>query len=118
LTKLNAELARQAASDSLTGLANRRGFDTYWQREISRSRRYKTAIALVMFDIDHFKAINDSHGHSVGDSVLTTISEMLSADLRQSDLLARMGGEEFALALPNADERAAAVVAEKVRILV
>ncbi|TMB92680.1 MAG: diguanylate cyclase [Chloroflexi bacterium] len=118
LTKLNAELARQAASDSLTGLANRRGFDSYWAREISRSQRYNTSIALVMFDIDHFKAINDSYGHGVGDAVLTTISEMLSADLRQSDLLARIGGEEFALGLPNANEAAAALVAEKVRLLV
>ena len=118
LTRLNAELARQAVSDPLTGLTNRRGFDAYWQREISRSSRYSTPIALVMFDIDHFKAINDTHGHSVGDSVLIAVSSIIAGHLRQSDLLARVGGEEFALALPNADEEAGVIVAEKVRQLV
>jgi two-component system cell cycle response regulator len=118
LTRLNAELARQAVSDGLTGLTNRRGFDAYWEREISRSIRYDTHIALVALDIDHFKGINDHFGHRVGDLVLIAVGGMIATHLRQSDLLARVGGEEFALALPNADERAAAVVAEKVRLLV
>jgi len=118
LTRLTAQLARQAASDSLTGLANRRGFDAYWRREVSRAQRYRTPIALVLFDIDHFKRVNDTHGHQVGDAVLAGVSKILASNVRESDLLARFGGEEFALVLPNADEHAAAQAAEKLRALV
>ena len=113
LNRLNAQLAREASSDALTGLANRRGFDAYWQREVSRAQRYKVPIALALLDLDHFKQINDRYGHAVGDAVLARVAALLTANLRDSDLLARVGGEEFALALPLADEPAAVAAAEK-----
>jgi diguanylate cyclase (GGDEF)-like protein len=113
LNRLNAQLAREASSDALTGLANRRGFDAYWQREVSRAKRYKAPIALALFDIDHFKMINDQYGHAAGDQVLASIASLMLGHLRESDLLARVGGEEFALALPLADEAAASTTAQK-----
>jgi two-component system cell cycle response regulator len=113
LNRTNSELARQAASDALTGLANRREFDLQWERELARHRRHGTPLAVVMLDLDHFKAINDEFGHAVGDAVLRETGRVLRDAVRLSDLLARVGGEEFALVITSSDRPGAVATAEK-----
>ncbi len=113
-----AELARLAYSDCLTGLANRRALQCAAQREIARINRSGRAACVVLADIDHFKAINDDFGHAQGDVVLRLIAETLRAQTRATDTVARWGGEEFALLLPETDLAAARVVAEKCRLAV
>lgn len=100
----NAELTRLSCTDPLTGLANRRGFDEARARELSRARRTKSPLALILIDVDHFKAYNDSCGHAEGDVCLASIATALrEVSQRPSDLAARVGGEEFALLLPETD---------------
>ena len=98
-----AQLARQAREDSLTGLANRRYFDEAVMREIARERRTGAGFALVTLDLDHFKQINDQLGHAAGDRLLIEVSHRLDGFIRQTDLAARMGGDEFAVLLVNID---------------
>jgi diguanylate cyclase (GGDEF)-like protein len=102
----------QASTDPLTGLINRRVFQT----RIRGLRRNEIPFALVMADIDHFKRINDTHGHETGDRAITTFCDVARGALRQSDVIARWGGEEFALALPGLDPDEAAAVIDRIRL--
>lgn len=112
---LEAELVKQASTDSLTGIGNRRHFMVQAELEMSRSRRFGRSLSVMMLDVDHFKPINDQHGHAVGDAVLQVIVRRASESLRQSDQIARLGGEEFAALLPETSLPAALVVAERFR---
>ena len=110
------ELEQQAYSDYLTGLRNRRAFIEQAEMELSRSIRYSRNFSLIMFDIDHFKIINDTFGHSVGDLVLQEIGSICKSVLRGIDIIGRIGGEEFAILLPETDILEASQVAERLRI--
>ncbi len=113
---LLAEVQTMATIDWLTNLYNRRHFFRLGEEEIARARRYRHDISVIMIDIDHFKAVNDTYGHSVGDEVLCAIAKRILAGLRQSDIAGRYGGEEFALVLPETDlPSAAEIVAERLR---
>lgn len=113
LKQANSELARLAAFDALTGLANGRLFEVYWEREVARHIRYGTPLALVMFDIDHFKATNEDYGHAVGDEFIRQLAKTLKGTVRLTDVLARVGGEEFALAMVNCNTAGAITAAER-----
>lgn len=104
-----------AATDGLTGLANRRTFDTTLQQELSRSADAGSSLTLVMVDIDHFKALNDTHGHQTGDDVLGEVATVLRNSCREFDVAARYGGEEFAVILPDTEPHTALTVAERLR---
>lgn len=112
---LEFELVRLAATDVLTGLPNRRYFLEAANREVERVRRFGTAASLVMIDLDHFKAVNDTYGHPVGDEALRCLTQVCKKLLRQIDVIARIGGEEFAVMLPGTNESGAIAVAEKLR---
>ncbi|HEX2871944.1 MAG TPA: diguanylate cyclase [Polyangiaceae bacterium] len=112
---LEEQLRALATCDSLTGAANRRHFVEQAQRERERSLRSGTPLSLCLFDADHFKSINDHYGHVAGDHVLTAMAQAATAALRTTDLLGRLGGEEFAMLLPDTDLAGAMVVAERVR---
>lgn len=99
--QLEAELRRLAMVDSLTGVANRRHFEEMGERELSRLGRVKDPLCLLLLDADHFKRINDRHGHHVGDMVLRRIAEVCTRQIRTVDTIGRLGGEEFGLLLPN-----------------
>lgn len=104
LDAMHAELERAqalAVSDPLTGLPNRRALDGALAREIARARRQQTSLCLAVLDVDHFKRINDTHGHAVGDRALQHLAVTLKAAVRETDVLARFGGEEFVLVLPD-----------------
>ena len=115
LRRSNQELERLASTDPLTLLANRRQFFARLEAEIKRAHRHEESLALVMLDLDHFKRVNDAHGHGVGDQVLQAVGELLSSCVREWDMAARLGGEEFALILPTTDRSGAREVAERVR---
>jgi diguanylate cyclase (GGDEF)-like protein len=115
LKKVNEQLREMAFRDGLTGLYNHRYFQDLMDNELSRSRRYKKPISLIMFDLDHFKKINDEYGHPVGDIVLEKVSRTIENTIRASDLAIRYGGEEFAIVLPETDLRGAAILAERLR---
>ena len=109
------ELYRLAIHDALTGLYNKRYLMDYLQREIDRSTRYGRPLALILFDIDHFKAINDTMGHLAGDGTLRELADRLRSKICKDDLLARYGGEEFAAVLTEANRSTAAELAEQLR---
>ena len=113
--RLQQELEQQAQTDVLTGLCNRRHFYALGKRELARSDRSGAPLSLLMLDIDHFKSINDQHGHEMGDQALVAMARASSAELRENDLLARLGGEEFAVLLPDTDIATARHVAERLR---
>ncbi len=115
LKEQNRKLEELSNTDSLTQLANRRFLMKALEKEFHRSERNGNALALVMADIDHFKKINDSYGHQEGDFVLKAVAGAVSDNLREYDLAARFGGEEFALVLPEAALGQAMLVAERVR---
>lgn len=102
-------------TDPLTGISNRRSFDERLAVEVARRNRYRTPLALVMVDLDHFKQLNDRRGHPAGDAVLRAVASLLNAEKRRGDVVARVGGEEFAAILPHTDAGAAAAWAERVR---
>ncbi|WJG09095.1 diguanylate cyclase [Aliiglaciecola sp. LCG003] len=116
LSETNNELEQQTLTDSLTGIRNRKHFDKKYQAEVRRCRREQTELSVVMLDIDHFKKINDSYGHVVGDEVIKHVASALKANLKRvTDDACRYGGEEFALILPNTDLDGAMQLAERVR---
>jgi diguanylate cyclase (GGDEF)-like protein len=106
---------RMAEVDGLTGVCNQRHFRTLLARETARSRHIGQPLALVMVDIDHFKRVNDTHGHPAGDAVLRHVAGLLARRVRRSDVVARCGGEEFAVLLPGSDAAAASTLAEEIR---
>lgn len=108
-------LRKQATLDPLTGLNNRRHFETLATHVLARSQRDGTPVALLLCDVDHFKRVNDEHGHLVGDLVLRRFSEAVRLRLRASDVFGRMGGEEFCIGLPLTDRAGALELAEDLR---
>lgn len=113
--QLEQELAHQAAHDELTGLYNRRWANSLMQNEIHRAERYGHRFAALMFDLDHFKAVNDTHGHATGDAVLTQVVRVVADHLRDTDLPGRWGGEEFLVLLPGTDDAGMRHLAEALR---
>lgn len=109
------KLARQASTDPLTGIANRRAFHERLTAEVARAHRYGRHLSLALIDLDHFKAVNDLHGHPAGDRVLVLFAQLLSAHSREDELVARIGGEEFAWLMPETDQHGAYTAAERVR---
>jgi diguanylate cyclase (GGDEF)-like protein len=110
---LMRDLEHTASTDMLTGLVNRRTFETIMHREIERARRSGTPLSIALFDLDHFKSINDRLGHAEGDRALRRFAELLKSSCRVVDVPARIGGEEFALILSNADAEGARIYAER-----
>ena len=114
--RLEFRLRQLATTDPLTGLSNRRHFIDRAEMEVSRARRYRSPLSVVMLDIDHFKRVNDQLGHAVGDEVIRCVAETCSSTLRRDiDVAGRLGGEEFALLLPSTDASGALVLAERLR---
>jgi len=107
-----------ATHDELTGLLNRRALMALLQREVAHSRRLQTPLAVLMFDLDHFKSINDTHGHALGDAVLRGVGTILRERMRVSDSAGRYGGEEFCVMLPGADAHGACQLADELRIAI
>jgi diguanylate cyclase (GGDEF)-like protein len=118
LTAAHDELARLATCDPLTGLLNRRGFEQRVEHEIERHRRAGDPFVILLCDLDHFKAINDRHGHAVGDRVLVGVAATLLHGARAIDAVARVGGEEMAVLLVHCDRASAAGAAERLRLAV
>lgn len=115
---LEEKLEKLAMTDGLTGIANRRAFDEALEREWRRTLRHGTQISLLLLDIDHFKQFNDEYGHQVGDDCLRAVAQAAEGAVRGSDLVARYGGEELALILPQVDTAGAWETAEKVRLAI
>jgi diguanylate cyclase (GGDEF)-like protein len=109
------ELRRLATTDGLTGIDTRRAFKEDAEKYVALARRHRSQLSAIAFDLDRFKSVNDTYGHAVGDTVLKAVTKAVRAELRQSDLFGRLGGEEFAVLLPDADTAAAMDVAEKLR---
>lgn len=122
--RAEVEVARQRAraeraevlalTDELTGLANRRAFTARLEEELARAGRHDGSVALILLDVDEFKAVNDGHGHAAGDEVLSILGEVLRSSARAEDVAARLGGDEFALVLVGSGAEDAAVVAERI----
>ena len=115
LFQLKEQFKKLATIDPLKELFNRRYFTEQADKEFIRAQRYKLSMALISIDIDHFKCINDNYGHPAGDKVLVAVSNQLQESLRQSDVLARIGGEEFSILLPETSSEDALVFAERIR---
>ena len=118
LKRRNAELERIARSDHLTGLANRLHLNEHLAAMTSAARRHAQDLSVLMVDLDHFKRLNDSHGHEAGDAVLVEVARRIQAGIRDEDVAGRWGGEEFQILLPFTGEAGAAVLAERVRGLI
>ena len=118
LVERNQELLQLASTDMLTGLVNRRVIIQQAQAEIRRAKRYQKDLAVLMLDIDHFKQINDQHGHAAGDKVLIAFAELCKQSIRDTDLAGRYGGEEFFILLPEVDIKTAIMSAERLRLAV
>lgn len=118
LTRLSAKLRQHANTDHLTGINNRRAFFRQSRKELSRGQRVARDTSLLLIDVDFFKRVNDEHGHQMGDRVLVNICTALAKELRQYDLLGRLGGEEFAVLIPETGEPRAWEVAERLRLAV
>src|SRR5204862_6568243 len=113
--RLLNELAAVARTDSLTGLVNRREFEERFGAEVERSTRTGRPLSILVLDLDWFKEFNDRFGHSAGDRALTLLAEALRRATRTSDVLARLGGEEFAVLAPETDEKEGLLLAERLR---
>ena len=118
LSERVADTWRLATVDQLTGIANRQAVLTRVDEEIARAARYERPLSVVLVDLDHFKRLNDTHGHAAGDIVLRHVAQLLNTNVRAVDLAGRYGGEEFLLVLPETDADAAAALAEKLRRIV
>ncbi len=116
--RMEQRLRSLSTTDALTGLWNRRHLDQALALEFERARRYGLELSLLLFDIDHFKAFNDTYGHDVGDKVLKAVAEQVAATVRQVDIACRYGGEEFVVILPETDAEGACGMAERVRAAV
>ena len=117
LQKKNEVLKTLAITDELTGLYNRHFIDQWIEKEMASTDRYQKPLSMIIIDLDHFKRVNDKWGHPVGDKVLKFTADIIRSNLRKSDVLARMGGEEFAIFLPQCPTKNAIIVAEKLRKL-
>ena len=115
LREAQSKLKEQANRDPLTNMYNRRYFSDISEKMIAMSKRAKEPLGVMMIDIDKFKNINDTYGHAVGDEIIKLLSNRLESLIRESDLVARFGGEEFAIILPNADEKSLMNMAERMR---
>ena len=115
---LERELHRDARTDALTGLANRRAMEERGPLELKRAQRSTAPVSVILCDVDHFKNINDRYGHEAGDAVLRTVAGVLRGTLRETDALARWGGEEFIAVLADTDTRKASEIAERMRTAV
>jgi diguanylate cyclase (GGDEF)-like protein len=118
LEETKRELEQLSIIDTLTQTYNRRYFNQVLESELRRSQRYDLPLSLVMFDIDHFKNINDTYGHDVGDQVLQKITQTVLAQIRETDVLCRIGGEEFVVILPETELQQAHALAERIRLAV
>lgn len=116
LSVVNKQLTLMATTDHLTHIYNRRYFEEFAIHAIHESIRYNNPLSLILFDIDKFKMVNDTYGHQIGDEILVTISHTTKLLIRKSDIFARMGGEEFAILMPNTELSQASIVAEKLRL--
>ena len=112
LEAANRALDLQARTDALTGLLNRRGFETQMAFAVALARRSSRPLSLITVDVDHFKRVNDTHGHEAGDEVLRRLARTLESRLRGSDVVARLGGEEFVALLPDTDLNGAQSIAQ------
>ncbi|NPA58044.1 MAG: diguanylate cyclase [Aquificae bacterium] len=115
MKELEDNLRRLATIDQLTGIYNRYSFEKFLEEEINRAERYGTRFALIMFDVDNFKQINDTYGHQIGDRVLKELVKVVKSNIRKSDIFARWGGEEFMILAPIKREEDAYKIAEKIR---
>nr|WP_297400156.1 sensor domain-containing diguanylate cyclase [uncultured Marinobacter sp.] len=115
LERANEQLAKLSMTDRLTGLLNRGTWENLVDAEYERYRRYGHGTSLVMFDIDHFKAVNDTHGHLAGDEVIKHTAAVTKSAVRQSDSTGRYGGEEFGIILPETDAEGARIICERIR---
>jgi len=111
------EIHRLTIFDSLTGVHNKRSFMDFLEREVARSLRHYRPLSLVLMDIDHFKQVNDTHGHLAGDYVLQTLAQLISTHTRRDELFARYGGDEFAFILPETEVREASQLSQRIREL-
>jgi two-component system, chemotaxis family, response regulator WspR len=118
LDAANRRLAELADVDGLTNIANRRRIEEKLRAEYERARRYRRWMALCLLDVDHFKSVNDTHGHAVGDAVLRTVAGVLASTIRQTDHVGRWGGEEFALVAPELDPTGLQVLGDRLRVRV
>jgi diguanylate cyclase (GGDEF)-like protein len=108
-------MEKMATTDGLTGLTNHRTFQSRADEQVALARRYNRKLSLVLTDVDHFKSVNDTYGHPVGDQVLKGVAKILQETARDTDVVARYGGEEFALVMPETDAAGAKVIAERIR---
>jgi diguanylate cyclase (GGDEF)-like protein len=115
LRQTNESLEYIASHDTLTGLPNRRYFHEYMEKEMARMKRFDHRSSLLMLDIDHFKSVNDRHGHTAGDDVLKELGSIISSNIREVDLAARWGGEEFTIMLTHVDGKNAYMIANRLR---
>ena len=113
--KLYRELDKRSRTDGLTGLSRRGPFEERLREEVARARSFRTTFSILMIDIDHFKNLNDTYGHQVGDEVLKTVSQRLREGLYETDVIARYGGEEFVCLLPRSQPAGLKVKAERIR---
>ena len=118
LERVNRQLAELSQTDSLTGVANRGHWENCLKDEFARALRYKDTASIILLDIDHFKAVNDTYGHQVGDEVLRQVATVIEAQLRDTDIVVRYGGEEFAILLPKTEAQQALALAERLRTAV
>lgn len=109
------KLEYESSHDHLTSIYNRRSYEYAIEYEVTRNKRYGSRLSLILFDIDHFKIINDKYGHHTGDQIIITLTKLIANSIRHSDLLFRVGGEEFAIISPETNSKSALILAEKAR---